>query len=628
MHSIRDKLYPALPFLVPWFSFFILDVFVSQTTGAAGPCSLIFSAIWSAIFAAVLSLLPRFAARIVFLIVYYPAAAYAIIQSGYYQIFDKFMWLKDITYLRDGAEFAGSLFDYLSAGFIIGCIAVLIWGIIACILLPKHKFHLPKLILTFCFIITAICSTYYLVNLACSNDEHEYGLGTDFFAGKSLRRAYDLMYDAKKVYSLCGLYHTAGRDFIIHVIMPQLPGSQSQKITALAEIESYFDQRQQHSDNEMTGKLAGKNVILVLMESADDWAIREDVTPTICRLMREGINFTNMYTPLYGSARTFNTEFAMNTGIFAPTNGNLTFTYCNNDFRESLPHIFRKAGYSANAFHYNVGTFYSRNIMDPAMGYENYISYADYTEYGNQFSSELRDDTYVLDNAELNRKLLCEQPFFNFVISRNAHLAYSKNDSVARHAIEKYPQFEGIDQCDEIGYYYAKMHLLDDFFAELLQQLQEKNLLNNTVIIGVTDHYAYSIKDQQRVLQLSNVPSQLMVEKTPFFIWSADIQPMVIDKTLNTSDIAPTLFNLFGMDTSEYNYIGQDAFDPNYSGYAIFSDGSWIDGNAVYQNGQVVYEFYSGAASQTDITKMNAIAEDFIQTSNLILETDYYKQKE
>ena len=136
---------------------------------------------------------------------------------------------------------------------------------------------------------------------------------------------------------------------------------------------------------------------------------------------------------------------------------------------------------------------------------------------------------------------------------------------------------------------------------------------------GVTDHYSYSMKDQERVRALSDVPVDLMVEKTPFFIWSTDLQPMTVDKTLNTSDIAPTLLNLFGLSSGTY-YIGHDAFDPNYAGYAIFSDGSWIDGNVVYQDGEIIHEFSDGAAARTDIATMNQTAQDFIEINNLILE--------
>ncbi|MCD8356879.1 MAG: sulfatase-like hydrolase/transferase [Clostridia bacterium] len=622
LHRFRR---PAAALLIPWLSFFLADVLIYAFTDVTGWCSLAFSAVWSAVFSGILLLLPRLAEHIAFLLFYYCSVVYAIIQTGYFQIFGKFMWLNDLLYLRDGAEFAGSVFSFLSPGFVIAAILLLVWGTIASRLRPETSCSRRKFLIVSPCILVAVSLLPYLLDIACSDDSKSLGLGTDFYAGKSLRRAYDLMYDAKKVYSLCGLYQTVGRDIAVHLIEPQLPGNKAEETEQLAAIESFFDEYGSSGEtNDMTGLFAGKNVILVLMESADDWAINETDAPTITKMMQEGINFTNMYTPLYGSVRTFNSEFAMNTGIFSPTDGNLTFSYCENDFSESLPNLFRKAGYSANAFHYNSPSFYSRGIMEPAMGYENYICYSDYTEYGNTFSQQLDEDAFVLTNESLRDMLLCEEPFCNFVISRNAHMPYSTQDSVSRYAIEKYPQYEGVDTCEEVGYYYAKINLLDDFFAELITQLDEKDLLNNTVIVGITDHYSYSMKDQERVLELSDVPVDLMVEKTPFFIWSADMEePVTVDKTINTSDVLPTLLNLFGMDT-DYRYIGHDAFDPDYDGYAIFSDGSWITGDIVYQDGTVIHEFYDGAAANADLDDMNELAQRYIETSNLILESDYY----
>ena len=60
----------------------------------------------------------------------------------------------------------------------------------------------------------------------------------------------------------------------------------------ISRLTHFFDARPEKQDNSMTGIFEGKNVILVLMESMDDFALGEH-TPTINRLMEEGINFTN-----------------------------------------------------------------------------------------------------------------------------------------------------------------------------------------------------------------------------------------------------------------------------------------------------------------------------------------------
>ena len=54
---------------------------------------------------------------------------------------------------------------------------------------------------------------------------------------------------------------------------------------------------------------------------------------------------------------------------------------------------------------------------------------------------------------------------------------------------------------------------MDDLFARLLQELEDKGQLDNTVIIGVTDHYTYGYKDEASLYALSGVDDALLLEK-------------------------------------------------------------------------------------------------------------------
>ena len=402
---------------------------------------LLHSAVWAAIGTALLSLLPQTAARLFGTGIGLLVIGYSLVQAGYYRIFQRLLWLRDLAYLRDGAAFANSLFSYLSLGFLIGAVGMLLFLVLACLVRPRTHLSRTR---TRCICFGALTAASLL----------------------SYQTPESTAYDAYSTYQTNGLYQTALYDVSAHFLEPTLCNSDAQQGKDRAEVSAYLNAYgSSGATNDMTGTLRGKNVILVLMESADDWTITPDSAPTITRLMQEGIQFTNFYTPLYGSARTFNSEFAMNTGIFSPTDGNLVTAYQSNDFSESLPSQFRAKGYTANAFHYNRSSFYSRGVMDPAMGYEQYISYMDYTD--NPFSSELYEDSFVLTNSALKDRLLpTDQPFFNFVISRNAHMPYGDGDSVGTYAMQKYPQYANRDSCSEVNYYYTKIRLLDDFFAQ------------------------------------------------------------------------------------------------------------------------------------------------------------------
>lgn len=145
----------------------------------------------------------------------------------------------------------------------------------------------------------------------------------------------------------------------------------------------------------------------------------------------------------------------------------------------------------------------------------------------------------------------------------------------------------------------------------------------------MTDHYAYGFQDVETMMALSGVDDELLLEKTPCFIWSAGGPDMEVEKTLNTADLLPTLLNLLGVD-SPYRYLGRDAFDPRYPGYALFPDGSWIyDGIVCRPDGTGEMEIVANAKAQVlpqeELAEITSLALQYVQVSNLLLATDYYR---
>ena len=622
----RERCGFAMPLLAIPVAFFLVELFAFQFLKDDNTTfwPLAFGGVWAVLLTGLLRVFPRKVSRIIFGIVYFVMVAYCAAETGYYIMFGEMLWISEFRYASEGSEFFSVLLQYPVSWWLwlAGLVAlgvVLIWKF------PRQKknwmYHVIAALVAVAAVVGAVVMPY---GVFVHDSEIRYA-GSDYGRAQSAQAAYDNMFNTHRLYEVCGVYQTAVKDLYRDYIYPVMPGYARAQAEAHQQIDTFFDSRPQTQDNQMTGTFQGKNVILVLMESMDDFALGEH-TPTINRLMEEGINFTNFYTPGYGGVRTFNSEFCGNTGSFLTTSGGYAFDYVTNAYPQSLARQLGALGYSAKVYHYNTPDFYSRGVFSPAMGYEEYVCYEDFVT--EETEDDLYSDQFLFDYEGVSDSFFREGPKLNFIITRSAHLSYKYNEVLSYWALKQYPKYRGMTGDEELDCMYLKARLVDDMFARLLEELESHNQLENTVIVAYTDHYAYGFKNEELMLEKSGVESVLLLEKTPCFIWSAHGPDLEVEKTLNTADLLPTVLNLLGVN-SPYDYIGQDAFDSRYAGYALFPNGSWICDGVAYDS--AVGECIPLAEGKTlPQETQDAIAKylnDFVRINNLILETDYYKDK-
>ena len=631
--KLMQYLLPASVFAVELFAFLVLTDW-DAGLGLNDLWPLAFAALWALVLSAFLWLLPKTVARICYGAFYYLSLLYAAFQTGYYLLFGQMMWLSDFRYADEGADYASVLLGY-PIGWWLGLLILAALGVFLLWKFPDWYHTRWEMKCAASLMALAVVALLALPQLVFFCDYRALQKGSeadqlaagDYGRMQSAEAAYKNLFNAHRLYQVCGLNQMFCKDLYAHGIYPMTPGYLHAQREAKEQLRQYLPG---HAANDMTGLLAGKDVILVLMESVDDWMIGNH-TPTICRLMEEGINFTQFYTPAYGGVRTFNTEFCINTGSFLSSQGGYAFDYVTNHFDQSFAFRLREQGYSAKLFHYNDPAFYSREEFAPALGYEEYVYFRDYVTE-EEWQQQQYDDTLLFQNDALCDEFFREGQNFNFVITRSAHLGYQYNEVLSWWGLQKYPQYYEETDREETNCALLKARLVDDMFAALLEELEARGRLENTVIIGITDHYTYGYRhedgttDIETLMELSDVDHELLLEKTPCFIWSADLQPMEVDKTLNTSDLLPTLMNLLGVESS-YCYLGRDAFDPGYDGFVPFSNGSWIAGDTAYDSGKKSYISISGNQQTVTAETQKAMGEkvqEFIRINNLILESDFY----
>lgn len=377
--------------------------------------------------------------------------------------------------------------------------------------------------------------------------------------------------------------------------------------------DEYFEERAPHEDNEKTGLFKGKNLIVVQMESLDYTGITEENCPNLTRLMKESISFPNFYTPRFGDTFTFGTELALNTGLYAPAGKPVTSAYYKNSFPYSLPNLFRAKCYSANEFHFNDPGFYNRGNMHKTFGYENYIQYEEYAE--NKEQNFEVDDTVVTDDGLYN-KLTENEHFLDYIVTYSAHVPYSENELYLE-AIRRHPQLMVSGSQDEMAYFRAQASLTDDMAGALVSRLEEDGLLDDTVILFVTDHYCSDL--------VEHTDQDELVSNTPFFIYAKGIEPETVEKVCGTADILPTIVNLFELGSVD-NYVGHDIFDDNYEGYVYFQNLAWINSDYFCRNGSIMENYCGREPDKEYIKAMDELAKKRMEVNNRILFTDYYAE--
>lgn len=573
-----------------------------------------FTALWTLLYCSLVLILPRKAGKYVYAVLYLFLLIYGTAQYIYFKIFNKVFSFTVLSNLNEGAGYLDSSLSYIGPWQVVFFLLLLALGVYVflniekIVTVPRHT----RVALLPVALATVLLSQAVLpVTLGKKTERAVWNSFED------PRYVYDNYTDPHKCMGMVGYYQFLCTDLYNCFVKPLTGNAQEQQ----TEVENFFaDYPPTHEDNEMTGIFEGKNAIIVMMESMDHLAITEENTPNIYNMMENGINFTNYYASIFGDGATFSNEFVINTGIYSPSNGAASYSFIDNAFPQSLPNLFGDKGYSVNSFHENYGWFYNRELMHRAFGYEKYHSFYD---YGGEHDDVIID-TYLTRTPELLSDVLSQNdgddsPFYSFIISYSAHLAYTYDGELAEYAFENYVE-EGSEPADseDMSVFMAKARITDTMLGELAAAMDE-----DTVLICVTDHFAYGLTEDTLLREKGE--EWALRQRVPFFAYckDPDFTPVEVDKLCSNADFLPTVANLFGLDVPD-ELMGHDIFDPEYEGYVIFSNYSFLT-NEVYWHDEVV-KVYRDSYSQEKIQEMTEYLFRRIRCNDFLLTGNYYKQ--
>jgi len=450
-----------------------------------------------------------------------------------------------------------------------------------------------------------------------------------------------------------GVYLYQLNDIIVSVEPKVAPLFGADK--AKKEITDYYEKNKKvNIPNEYTNIFKGKNVIAIHAESIQTFAMEQvfngvEVSPNLNRLASEGIYFNNFYSQVsFGTSS--DTEYMVATSLMPVKSGTAFVNYSNREYA-SMYKVLQENNYYTFSMHANTGDFWNRNNMYKSLGYD-YFYDKDSFVIDEQLGFGLSDKSFLTQAAEKIEEIYSTNTnFYGTIITLSNHTPFEDVDAYGYYDVSKtingitYPYLEGTD----LGNYFKSVHYADKQIGMFIDLLDEKGILDNTIVIIYGDHdaridkkeyeYYYNYdylnnkmldKDNENYQELDYYWYEVN-RKVPFIIWSNDetfkkSYSQKVSKVSGMIDVSPTILNMLGL---EQNYaLGEDLFS-NFEkeNVVVFPNGNFITDKVYYNDSKNEYKMLKDVPLDINYIKKNKkYTEELLDISNDIAVYNYFEK--
>lgn len=386
----------------------------------------------------------------------------------------------------------------------------------------------------------------------------------------------------------------------------------------IKRMHEYFKNEMGTLKNEYTNYFKGKNLILFMAESFNEIGVSKKYTPTLYKLVNGGFSFNNFYTPTILS--TIGGEFQELTGLVASSSALGPWKRGTNSYPMGIATMFKEMGYKTYAYHDHNIYFQNRYIYLERLGFDNFKGCNNGLEKLINCNAWPESDVEMI-KATVNDYAQAEEPFMVYYVTVSGHGGYTfSGNKIAKKNKEL---VSDLDVSEGAKAYVATQIELDRALEELINMLEEKGVLKDTVIALVGDHYPYFLSiDEVNELSDFKRDSVVGVNKSNFILWNSEMDKISIDKTGSEIDVLPTIYNLFGVNYDSRLIMGKDILSTT-EGLAIFDDRSWVTDKGIYY---AKSKKFVGDASEEYVSYINKIVNNRMAMSKNIIRYDYYKK--
>ena len=390
----------------------------------------------------------------------------------------------------------------------------------------------------------------------------------------------------------------------------------------LNTLNNYFINNKITDTNEYTGIFKDKNLIMIMLESVNDIIINEEDYPNFYKMYKNGWRFENNYSPR-NSCSTGNNEMSGMVGIYSIYNTCTTNDYKDNIYPISIFNLFNNKGYYTFSAHNYTEHYYKRKTIHANMGSQKYYGVEDLNiSYSNEYKDWSSDEDFMnefLNILDSNK----QEKYMAWLTTVSSHQPYGYSSKEGDMYIEL---FDDEDIPDELKRYKSKLKILDNALGILLDGLEKRGELDDTVIVMFGDHYPYGLPtDVLNKVLYYDTSKDYEAERVPFVIYNNKIGSKVIRDYTSYINIVPTVANLFDLDYDPRLYMGTDVFSEDYKSMTIFADGSWKNEKAYYNAAEANIKYYSSEEyTVEELQKINNEINLKMEMSTLAIKNNYY----
>lgn len=354
-----------------------------------------------------------------------------------------------------------------------------------------------------------------------------------------------------------------------------------------SEIAQDVDEVDEVSENEMTGKLKGKNVVIISMESLQSFVINNEVdgeviTPFLNKLIKESFYFPNFYHQT-AQGKTSDSEFLLNNSLYPLSRGSVFFTNAGNTY-DGLPSILESNGYSTSVQHANNSSFWNRDVMYESLGYGRFYDIEDFdVREDNSVGWGLKDADFFLQSIEhLKEQKALEKPFYSKYITLTNHFPFELEEE------DKFIK-EWNSGSRTLNRYFPTVRYMDESIKMFFESLKTEGLYEDTVFVLYGDHYGISENHNRSMAKFIGTKvddfEHVQLQRVPLIIHVPGMKGKVVEDVVGQIDLKPTIMNMLGISDQGHLMLGTDIFKEDRVNRVVLRDGSVITDELLYTNG-------------------------------------------